>query len=394
MTANRDVDRIVRAWLDLMPDEAPDRAIAGVHHVVGMTPQRRPLVRRWRSPRMGRLALAGALAVIVATAGVIDVARPTSNVLSQPTPAAPSTAPSAPTSGPPLDESLRATWLADADANAVLQSGGGPVSLRVGTSGADISATNFGPGHAYGSTLFRARADEIEVVLNADGGNCRAGAHGVYRWALSADRSILTLTGVADDCAGRRIVLERDWVRSLVGPTSIGAGVVNTMSAAFKVVLPDKPYDTRTLDDFVEIAAPDGFSLMVFKNPQPFVDACSTAEERVAYKPGGAAFVDAFRHNDAFTVSESIPVMVDGHDAIHVTIGGKANYARCPGHELYEYTPKACNCHFIVGQGAADSMYLVDVGTDTYMFIVSPLDFAGEPDVIASIRIPVALPTG
>ena len=27
MTANDDFDRISRAWLDLMPDEAPDRAV-------------------------------------------------------------------------------------------------------------------------------------------------------------------------------------------------------------------------------------------------------------------------------------------------------------------------------------------------------------------------------
>ncbi len=32
------LDRATRAWLDLMPDEAPDRTIAAVLEVVAVTP--------------------------------------------------------------------------------------------------------------------------------------------------------------------------------------------------------------------------------------------------------------------------------------------------------------------------------------------------------------------
>ena len=39
MTANDDFDRISRAWLDLMPDEAPDRAVQAVLQAVQTTPQ-------------------------------------------------------------------------------------------------------------------------------------------------------------------------------------------------------------------------------------------------------------------------------------------------------------------------------------------------------------------
>ena len=43
MTTTRDPDRILRAWLDLMPDEAPDRAIAAVLQAVERASQaRRP----------------------------------------------------------------------------------------------------------------------------------------------------------------------------------------------------------------------------------------------------------------------------------------------------------------------------------------------------------------
>ena len=77
----------------------------------------------------------------------------------------------------------------------------------------------------------------------------------------------------------------------------------------------------------------------------------------------------------------------------HAAVGGKANYARCPGQALYEYTPKNCVCHFIVGQGGADSMYLVEVGADTYLFIVSPIGLATERQIIDSIQIPFQLPS-
>ena len=49
MTIERDFDRIARAWLDLGPNEAPDRSVAAVLQAIETTPQvRRPirLVRR------------------------------------------------------------------------------------------------------------------------------------------------------------------------------------------------------------------------------------------------------------------------------------------------------------------------------------------------------------
>jgi Tol biopolymer transport system component len=46
MTATRDPDRLLRAWLDLMPDEAPDRAIAAVLQQTAHTAQR----PRWTFP--------------------------------------------------------------------------------------------------------------------------------------------------------------------------------------------------------------------------------------------------------------------------------------------------------------------------------------------------------
>jgi hypothetical protein len=396
MSATRDPDLIVRAWLDLMPNEAPDRAISSVLQAVESVPQRR---RRfggsWRLTTMQRLAIVAAVAAIaVATGTFLLLRRPTTNV--GPPPSSSIAPPASFTAngggGAPLDDVLRSTWLAFANESQVLGSGAGPVSLRVSSVGTSLEAANFGPGHGYASTAAQIAPNEIEVVLDKAGGDCEAGARGVYRLSLSDDRSLLTTTSVSDECSNRRLVLVRRWVRSLADATTVGSGAVLTTDPAFAVTLPDDEYQARTtLKDFVEIAGVNG-SLMVFKNPQPFVDACSREEERVPYQPGAAAFVEAFRNNDAFEVSEATPLTVAGHRALKVTITGKANYARCPDQELYQYTPKECGCHFIVGPGGSDTMYLVEVGPDTFMFIVSPYGNWAEPQIIDSIQIPFQLP--
>jgi hypothetical protein len=394
MTVNRDFNDVARAWLDLMPSEITDRALAAVIETVEDTPQERPwLAGRWRPQTMSRLLLAGAAAVLAVAAGVILITpRRAADVAAPPAPPSASPSTSARAGGDRLDDALRARWIATASAHPLLGNGSGPVALSVTAGGNGMSAENFGPGHGYASSAGQIGVDQLELVLEQDGGDCTAGTRGVYRWALFSNRSQLVLTKVSDPCEKRAAVLARTWVRSLVGATTMGAGVVDTMNPDFAITLPDDAYQTRTLDDFAEIAGTHGNSLMAFKNPQPFVDPCSDAEERVPYKPGAAAFVDHFRNNDAFEVSEATPLKIDGHDAIHVTIGGKSNYSRCPGRELYQYTPKTCECHFVVGQGYADSMYLVEVGSDTFLFILSPFGAGGELDAILSIRIPYELP--
>ena len=90
MTTNRDFDRIARAWLDLMPDEAPDRTVAAVLQAAEAAPQmRRPLRRLpWRFIPMYRIPIAIGAAAIVVAAGVLFFARSGSgpNVASSPPP--------------------------------------------------------------------------------------------------------------------------------------------------------------------------------------------------------------------------------------------------------------------------------------------------------------------
>ena len=56
MTSERDFDRLARAWLELGPDEAPDRVIATVLQAADTMPQvrRRVAWPIWRSFTMNR----------------------------------------------------------------------------------------------------------------------------------------------------------------------------------------------------------------------------------------------------------------------------------------------------------------------------------------------------
>lgn len=341
---------------------------------------------------MSRVALAGAVAVLIALAAIITQTPPGPNVGASPSPSP--SASGTTTRAAPLEDALRATWIGFAGENATLQTGAGPVSLTIDPIGSSIEAANFGPGHGYASAATQLGPDKVQLVLARAGGDCPAGATGVYSWALAPDRSLLTLSVVSEECASRGIVFGRQWGRSLLNGGSVGAGFIDSMNPPIRVTLPDDNYAARKLDDFFEIASPSGFSLMVVKNPQPFVDACSQDEARVPYQPGAAAFIQAFRNNDAFDVSPSTSLTINGNAAVHVSIGGKATVARCPGQTLYEYTPKACGCHFVVGQGDTDSMYLIDVGSDTYLFIVSPFGSSREQAVVESIQVPAQIPGG
>lgn len=72
MTSERDFDQLARAWLELGPDEAPDRVVAAVLQAAETTPQVRRPIRwpSWRFRHMTRLPLAaGAAAVLVVAIG-------------------------------------------------------------------------------------------------------------------------------------------------------------------------------------------------------------------------------------------------------------------------------------------------------------------------------------
>ena len=408
MTTDRDFDRIAAAWLDLMPDKAPDRVVAEILEDVALTPQARPpLVRLpWASPQTSRLMLIAATvllgAALLGGAVLLAGSRPSTPL---PTPAAPPSAAPVPTptvSSPPaptaavsefpVAESLRSIWTAFAPANATLGTGGGPVNLAISTRGTTIASGNFGTAGSYSSRITPDATDTVRMVLERSAGTCAAGAVGTYRWALSPDRSELTLTELSDSCRNRATEFARTWVRSLVGATSVGAGVVDAFDPIFSIVMPDDMYQPRVLPDYVEVAGPRTF-LAAWKNPQGFASACSQVA-RYPYTPGADAFAAYLNQNDAFTIIENTPLTIDGHHAVHVVIEAKKDYAPCPAQDLMTWTPKDFDGHWILSPGDRDGVYLIDVGNDTVMIAIYPtVTTASDKPIVDTIRIPASLPT-
>jgi hypothetical protein len=296
-----------------------------------------------------------------------------------------SPAPSAIAAGPAAPE-LRSRWLTNVTTIPGIDNGSGPVTLTIDATGSVVSLANLAPGASFASTASVA-GDTLQLALVEAAAGCEPGASGEYQETESGDRSRLTLVAITDACQTRSEALARTWERTLVGPTTVGAGLVDTMEPNFWIRLPDAKYEARTLDDFIEVTNPDtGNGFDAFKNPQGFADSCSAKQVRYPYKPGAAAFVAYFRQNDAFIVVSATPLTIDGHDAIHLVLAPRVSGARCPGADLWAWTPKACDCHFFSGD---DNLYLVDVGADTFMFEL-PLatDPSADLPIIQSIRIP------
>jgi hypothetical protein len=408
MTRFDDLDRALTAYFDV---EAAAPAPAGLLETAmttssGRRPRPAPLARLHAgslpSPRrettrtlLIAAALVALLAALVGFALLGGGTRPTKPLVAVPS-TGPSSEPSAPIAGAPVDLGFRATWLANTRELQLLGTGSGPVSMTISANGTSLSAANFAPGATFDSTISKVADGQVRLVLDVASGGCEPGAVGTYRWNQSDDGSLLTLTG-DDACATRAEALTRTWGRSLVGSTSRGSGFANSMTPMFSVALPDQNLSSRTLDDWIEVGGPGGFALSAFKNPQGFADACSTDEVRVPFVPGAAAFADFLEHNPSLVTQSREAVTVGGLPAIHiVTDVNRGASAPCaePPDGLYLWTAKACNCHVVGGQ---DSLYIVDLPSgDTMMFEVSPVDATNpvERQIIDSIRIPADVPSG
>ena len=213
MTSERDFDRLARAWLDLGPDEAPDRVIATVLQAAETTPQvrsRRPRPFRRSNPMTRYVAAAGLAAALILAVGGGLLLTGSNNT---PAVVAPSTVPSASASlgGGSVPAELQARWMGSHRQPLGVEAGS---SLLIQDKGMSLSQSNqndvvFLNADARDAGSGHLRLEQPTVTK----GFCLAGDVGDYTWSLSPSGRTLTLKAITDDCQSRTGLLAGTWLQ-------------------------------------------------------------------------------------------------------------------------------------------------------------------------------------
>lgn len=401
MTAHRDFDAVARAWLDLMPDEVPDRVIESVMQAVEAEPQvRSRRVGGWRLDHMNRLALASAAAVIVA-AGLFFVAPRTSGPGTGPTPS-PSISPSASPTGSatrePAAEALRTTWIAEPAQIPGLSAPSGPPSnlafvVNAGGNGAWIRASDRDR-TALRSSARAAGSDVVALSLERTAAGCAAGDVGSYRWSVSADGLVLSVTAIEEACAVRQQALERRWVRSHMGVSAGGQAMIDAFDPAFLVTLPTASWVAVPHEDVVMLQSQDLY-VYAGRDPQGFTNPCGpSGGKHLAIEPGLDAFEAYIRSFPTFTVTATDQT-VGGYPARHLAITSTPT-AACPtGTRMAEWRAKGepGDLFWTLGSGDPDSIDLVALPDATIILQLIPEGGASVDtrSILDSIRFVDAL---
>jgi hypothetical protein len=207
MTTDRNVDRIVTAWLDLMPSEAPDRVVTAVLEAVATEPQVRafaPALRR--SPLMTRLLIAATAAalVIAGIGGALLIGG-------------------GGTPAPSQEPSPSASEAAGVPSAFVQRWIGAPRDIPgLGTSleaELDFNATSVALSYAGRKFISDPRivGDTLEVTTppgsTSGRGTCAAGDVGTYSVELAPAGSRLALEAIDDACEARSTAFSGTWYR-------------------------------------------------------------------------------------------------------------------------------------------------------------------------------------
>jgi len=212
MTSERDFDRLAEAWLELGPNEAPERVVAAVLQAIETTPQERRRIGwpTWRPFPMNRLPLVTAVvavAVIAIGAGFL-LTRPAQTSVGFP---AASTSPSPLAAGGLVPPSLQATWV-------------GPKRTIPGMPENDrYRFTMTAAGLAFPDDMYQhpvlasdataPAANHLQLTTTDSTVGCRTGDVGTYTWSLSPSGNELALVGTTDACQARAAALAGNWFR-------------------------------------------------------------------------------------------------------------------------------------------------------------------------------------
>jgi hypothetical protein len=411
MTEMRDFDRLTRAWLDLMPDEAPDRVIDAVLQAVEVTRQApsRPRWALWRLPQMNRFSLAAAAVVLVAIIAGGSVVLSNFKVSGVGGPAT-SPAPSPAPSETPLAQGqgrgvgfvttaptvfLGATWITDVQAIQGLFHDS-RLRLVTGSSGERFSVTYSTTAAPMASQPVTEPPGYLGLVSTVAGSGCNVGDYGVYELNPSTDGASVTLVVVSDACSTRASVLGRTWTRWLGTVNEGGRGVVTAFAPMFELELPRAHYAAASGTDGATI---DGGSrsFVAVKNPRGVSDPCrATPGAPLQIAPNAAAFLAYLRTLPGFDV-QTAPFTIDGRPGVRVTIPVAKSAACQATGRVFEWTDGTPgNLGWFIRQGDTDVLYLVNVGKDVYLlqWLGDGVTAAEEQQVLSTIHFIDALPTG
>lgn len=403
MNPNRDPDRMVRVWLDLMPDEAPDRTLAAVHQAVEGTSQVRrdlvPAMRRFL--HMNRISYAAAAAVIVAVlAGGAILLRPSANNGSPASPT-PTHAPTASPAAAAAPQALQATWVATGSVGPGASDPSGVLRLVAGAPGTRITVFQGGAA-TFASSPADGPADELVLVANETTGGCQLGDLGRYRFMLrtdgtvpASDGAILELTAIADACAARSTALARSWVRAIDAASDGGRGAAAAFTPMFLITLPAAAYFADAGTDSLTLSSNIDRTLIAVKNPVGWTEPCSAnGGTKLPVAPTIKAFTAYLRTLPGFTV-QSEALEIDGLPAVHLTIPSIAT-ADCSGGRVNEWTAAADTGTggWLLRQGDTDVLYLVEVDGNLILlqWLGSGVTTAEEQALFATMHFTDTLP--
>lgn len=405
MTSNRNPDRLIRAWLELMPDEAPDRAIASVLQAIESTPQlRRPLVPALRRfTQMNRLPYAAAAAAIIAViAGGVLLLRPSFNSGGPPIPSPVQPSPVQSVTPALAPESLRSTWLADAGPAASPGSPSSLVRLVISAAGDKVSVFDAGVETLISSPVAN-QTGELQLISTGTSGGCQIGDLGRYGFAFASDGTLpgtdgtlLGLTVVSDACSARSATLNRSWAHAIDANSHGGRGVAAAFSPMFLITLPPATFiGTVGFDSVTAESTSQGRTMYAVHNPIGWADPCSSkGGSKRPIDPTIAAFTAYLRTLPGFTVQSS-DLTIDGHPAVLLTIPSVST-TDCPTHRVNEWTSSnpADVGGWLLNQGETDVLYLVEVDANLILFqwLGEGVTTEEEKALFATVRFTNTLP--
>jgi hypothetical protein len=440
MTDERDFDRISRAWLDLMPDEAPDRMIAAVLQAVETMPQARQPLRSAlrRFPPMPRLYLAAAMAAALVIVGSVLLfgrwggpSVATSPAIS---PSSDSAVQSSSPASPipvrvwgPTPSDLHGRWIGGHRPVPQIADGAGMTIVLTGATFA-MTQSNDSSTDLLGSAAAATSDGFLRLEATSGGTTCHDGDIGTYSWLLSPDAKTLTIAKESDVCQVRgeavpgtwwlvgckdpgtfclgdvapgtyssqyvapRLAIGAPWLPVFGALTyTVPAGWANSSDwpSTFSLT-PSSAYASSCTDANCTADAPnwDAGQIFVFVHPSPLSerDRCmgdvnSTADQSIGTMLG------SIRQIPGLNSSTVQALTIDGRPGQWIDLRPGSSWVGCPGRASYVAFKTSVGSGFGglgVAAGERQRLILVDIGNgDVLGILVHARDQARFDDLVA-----------